>query len=400
VSSQLDGAMPGISVICVYNNEAVRRDCLDRSLADYSGPVDVDYIPIDNREHHFSSAGAALNEGVRRARHELLALVHQDVYLHSVDRLVSAGADVLDGGWGLLGANGVSEDGVSVGRLRDRSQMLGCSAPAPVDVDSVDEVLFLVPRQLLLDHPLSEDADLAWHAYAVEYSLRLRRLGKRVGAVDLAITHNSLTVNLDRLDVAHRRVGAVYQDLRPIRTTCGTIGVRESRWRDLPVVRAHRWRLRWLRESLVALRARRLVDAPVVLADIRREVDAVPLAGGAPLHLLNLDPGGAFALGTAAPLRLTRYDRTVMASSSATVDDVVAALDSLPSTDQVLVADLQLEDLGRVVQGVRRQRDWTVGVQPGSFWLLGGVRAQDLPTAWSRPQAVPLVVGGRRAAQA
>jgi len=392
VSWQLDGAMPGVSVVCVYNNLSVRRDCLDRSLADYSGPVDVDYVPIDNRGHRFSSAGAALNEGARRARHELVALVHQDVYLHSVDRLVSAGADVLDEAWGLLGANGVGRDGVSVGRLRDRSQMLGRSAPTPVEVDSVDEVLFLVPRRLLLDHPLSEHPDLAWHAYAVEYSLRLRRLGKRVGAVDLAITHNSLTINLDKLDVAHRRIGAIYPELRPIRTTCGTIGVRDTHWRDLPVVGDQRWRLRWLRESLVARRAGRLVDAPVVLADIRREVDAVPLAQGAPLHLLNLDPGGAFAAGTTTPLRLTRYERTVMASSSATVHDLVAALDSLPATAQVLIADLQLEDLAEVVRG-REQREWVVGLQPGSFWLLGGVGVRDLPAAWSRPQAVPL---GRR----
>ncbi len=63
-------------------------------------------------------------------------------------------------------------------------------------------------REVLLQNPLSEDEHLAWHAYAVELGVRLRTQGLMTGAVNLEITHNSLTVNLAKLDVAHRARGS------------------------------------------------------------------------------------------------------------------------------------------------------------------------------------------------
>ena len=91
------------------------------------------------------------------------------------------------------------------------------------DVDSVDELLFMVPRQLVMSEPLTESPDMAWHAYAVEYGLRVRKLGLRVGVAHIPVTHNSLTKNLARLDVAHARVAARYRDMLPIHTTCGVL---------------------------------------------------------------------------------------------------------------------------------------------------------------------------------
>ena len=89
--------------------------------------------------------------------------------------------------------------------MRDRVVLLGETAREPTDVDSLDELLFMVPRRLVQREPVSESPELAWHAYAVEYGLRARSLGLRVCAVDIPLTHNSLTMNLDRLDVANRR---------------------------------------------------------------------------------------------------------------------------------------------------------------------------------------------------
>ena len=57
--------------------------------------------------------------------------------------------------------------------MRDRVVMIGEQAYA-TDVDSVDEVLFMIERKRALAEPLSEDPDLAWHAYAVEYGARVR----------------------------------------------------------------------------------------------------------------------------------------------------------------------------------------------------------------------------------
>ena len=117
-----------------------------------------------------------------------------------------------------------------------------------MDVDSLDELLFVIPRELVLREPLAEAAELAWHAYAVEYGLRVRSLGLRVCAVDIPLTHNSLTTNLARLDEAYEAVASRYPEAMPVQAPCGVVGRRARR--RAGILDAHRWRYRWLRESL------------------------------------------------------------------------------------------------------------------------------------------------------
>ena len=74
----------GLTIACVFNDPAVRRHCLDRSLEAYDGPVEVEYLPIDNTTHAYPTAGAALNHAVRMAHHDVVVLVHA-----GLDQLVS-----------------------------------------------------------------------------------------------------------------------------------------------------------------------------------------------------------------------------------------------------------------------------------------------------------------------
>ncbi|SEQ12676.1 glycosyltransferase [Microlunatus flavus] len=383
-----DRSAAGISIVCVFNDPAVRTECLDSSVAAYRGDLDVDYIPVDNTTHRFTSAGAALNHGASLARHPLVVFVHQDVYLHSIDRLVEAGSHLEGGRWGVLGANGVTDSGLNVGRLRDRTQLIGEHAPEPVEVQTLDEVLFMVRREQVLEHPLTEDPDLAWHAYAVEYSLRVVGLGLAAGAVDLAVTHNSLSINMARLDVAHGRVGELYPTLRPICTTCGTIGAGSSRLRRTRLVRAHGWRLRWLRHSLLARRARRRLQVPVVLSDIREEVDL--LEPGTPLRLVDVDRAGGFVEHGREPLRLTRFGRPVTMSAVSTVAEVPDVLAGVGVEEIVLVVGLDLDDLADAALFTTGDRPWLLGIYPDEMWLLGGLPLDRLPEAWSRRAAQPL----------
>jgi hypothetical protein len=48
--------------------------------------------------------------------------------------------------------------------------------------------------------------DLAWHAYAAGYGLRVRGLGLRAAVTGIALTHDSRMANPARLDVAHATV--------------------------------------------------------------------------------------------------------------------------------------------------------------------------------------------------
>ena len=378
-----------ISVVCVFNNVDVLDECLARSVEAYVGDIEVEFLPIDNTAHEFATAGAALNHGVGRSTCDVVVFAHQDVFLHSIERLFDA-SRMLSSDWGLIGANGVSHEGLNIGRIRDRVQVIGKSARTPEEVDSVDEVLFMARREILVDHPISEDPLLAWHAYAVEYGLRLRSLGFRVGATDLGVTHNSLTVNLAKLDLAHERVGDLYPLARPINTTCGVVGRSVPQWRSWNLIQNHGWRLRWLRHSALAMRARHHLRLPVVLSDIRHEVDLLPISEARPLRLINLDRGG-FAEYANGELDVTRYGEPVHMHAVDSIGDILHTAQTAPSDDIVLIVGLGLTDLSQVEDLVRDSRIWLLGIHPGSIWLLGGVDPKQLPTQWSERQARPLL---------
>lgn len=384
----------GLTIACVFNDPVVRRHCLDRSLEAYDGPVEVEYLPIDNTAHAYPTAGAALNHAVRMAHHDVVVLVHQDVYLHDLDQLAACAAWLEDERWGILGANGVTAANTSAGRLRDRVILIGEPAPSPIPVDTLDEVLVIGRREDLLAEPLSEDPELAWHAYAVEYALRVRAAGRLAGAVDTAITHNSMTTNLARLDDAHRHVGDRYPALQPIHTTCGTVGGRGPDWRQLPVVRSQGWRRTWLRQSRLAAQVRRELEVPVVLADIAHEVDLVDWSTAHPLHLVNVDRAGGFATRAGRPVVLERNGRPV-SMTALQLPELPVALASLDPADRVLVTGLEVGDLARL-RPLLADGDWLAGVQWDEVWLVGGPAAARPPEEWSRPQAVPLGAGRTR----
>ena len=380
-----------VSIICVFNDPDVRRSCLDRSIAEHRDEAEVEYLPIDNVDGSFATAGAALNYGASLARHEHLAFVHQDVYLHSLAALgAAAGALADDPGIGLLGAVGVDASGGLVGRIRDRVTLLGEPPELPTEVASLDEVLFMAPRAVVLREPLSEAPELAWHAYAIEYGLRVRRLGRRVCATDIPLTHNSATLNLDRLDIAYKAVAATYPEAVPLTATCGTIGARSRLRRSAGILRPHRWRYRWLRESAVVHAARRIAGGGrCVLGDIRLDIDEVLASNrSAPLRVLNLERGARFAGGD-RPLDLVR-DGGPISFASHPMSELIEVVSSRSPGTSMLVTDLRIADLrtlapnlppGPRVLGFRRE----IGL-----WILLGAAAGARPREWRSPTARPL----------
>jgi hypothetical protein len=389
----------GISIICVFNDSAVRKHCLDRSLDLLGGASDdVEFIPIDNVNHRFATAGAALNHGASLARNDVLAFVHQDVFLHSLSALRSAARHLRAGEWGVIGAVGVGFDGAVVGRMRDRVVLIGTDATEPVEVDSLDEVLFMIRRDQLLATPLSEAQELAWHAYGVEYCVRMRELGRKAGAMNLAITHNSLTVNLDKLDVAHQAVAAMHPGRLPVRTTCGIVGGPE-RTRRLPaVLSAHLWRYRWLKESLVAWRIRRrLPGIRTVLSDIRLDVDLLE-TGQQPLRIVNLDDTERVDVAGSDPLEFRRMAKVVIVSTRRRTPEVRAGLAELRPAESMLVTNLRLSDLQVLDLGKAwRTSRALVGVHEDGIWLLAGAVTENPPAEWSNRRALPLAMSAWRA---
>jgi len=379
-----------VSIVCVYNNLAVRQECLDRSITALAGEASsVEYLPIDNVDGAYPSAGAALNHGASLAQNDVVVFVHQDVFLHSLTALKQAAALVQDPAarFGLLGAVGISPDGRIVGRVRDRVVLLGDTVTGPAEVDSVDEVLFLAPRAQLLREPLTESSDMAWHAYAIEYGMRMRRLGLRTGVADIPLTHNSLSINVDKLDVAHRAVAARYDDLMPVRTTCGVITRKTAKANGGRWFPAHRWRYRWLRESL-ALHGTGWT--PSVLADIRHDVDGViDRSPGRQLHIINSSEGSRFADDMPSPLELTRRDGSVVIASAANAGVRQALANQRPGS-WLLLTNLSKTDL-KSLKSRLPATPGVLGFHTGiGFWLLLGAPLADLPPHWRSKRATPL----------
>lgn len=389
-----------VSVITVFNDLDMRLACLDRSLEVHAAEApDIEFIPVDNREGRFSTASAALNHGASLARHDHFVFVHQDVYLHSLVALEeAAGALADDEGIGLLGAIGPTADGRFFGRVRDRIFLLGDEASRPTSVDCVDEVLFMISRRQLEAEPLLEDPELAWHAYAVEYGLRMRAQGKRVCVVDIPLSHNSLATNMDRLEHAYAAVAAHHPDEMPVVTPQGKVEA-GGRRRDRAVFLAdHRWRYRWLRESVDAHAGRRAAaGTPCVLADVREDIDMLleGIADDEPLLVISADHQEGFADEHPGPLTLLRYGRPVLVTS-ARPGALVAAV-TAAGERPVVLTNLTIEDV-RALTGHLPAGPRTLGYRTSiGYWMVLGVAPEALPAEWRSPRSTPLGMAGLKA---
>ena len=353
-------------------------------------------IAVDNCEGKFETAGAALNHGAAQARNDVVVFAHQDVYLHSLPELEGAASELLsDPQIGVMGAVGIDRSGRILGRIRDRVIGLGEPAPAPRDVESMDEVLFMVTRDRLRREPLADDARLGWHAYAVEYSARMRAAGLRAVVRDIPLTHNSLSSNLRHLDEAHRCVGDSYPALLPLRTTCGTIDSGAERRRAGLIVRRARGLARWEHESRAALGTVGVVPIrDVVLADVRFSIDEIAARSGA-LTIRALDrevPGGIAT-------KVDGLERFGLPTSVATVDlaTMSAEIAKRRAGELVVLANLESQDLGSLdLAGSPR----IVGFSSEArLWMVLGVSRSDVGDLWqgrrSRPYAgIPILRTG------
>jgi hypothetical protein len=378
-----------VSIVTVFNDLAMREACLDRSIdAHRADAPEIEFIPVDNREQAFTTAGAALNHGAAKARHDYIAFVHQDVYLHSLVVLEqAAGLLADDESIGILGAVGPTADAQFVGQVRDRIFLLGDPVGTPTDVDTVDELLFMIPRRVLEQEPLPEDPDLAWHAYAVDYCLQVRARGLRACAVDVAVTHNSLTGNLARLEEAYQTIAAKHPGAMPVMTPQGRVGAEAKGRVHTGPLAAHRWRYRWLRESVDAHKGSRAAGgAPCVLADIRLDIDDLIAGLDETLLVISADQAGRFVEEEPGPLELPRLGRPVRLTSS----PPATLAGAVPAQGPVLLTNLSLEDV-RTASRHHAARRRVVGYWTSlGYWMLIDVAPEAFPASWRERRARPL----------
>ena len=169
--------MKRISLITVYNNQ----ELLDSMIASSKSQTNVviDYVMIDNRNHRYSSAAAALNYGVTQAVGDVLVFLHQDVEFLSESLLERIYDFALANKNVIFGAAGVKRkykqsnhnDMISSmyhGLDKDKYN----SIDKPTDVFSLDECLFAFHRECSHDISFDEKVCDGWHLYAVDLCLQ------------------------------------------------------------------------------------------------------------------------------------------------------------------------------------------------------------------------------------
>ena len=189
-----------------------------------------------------ASAADGLNAGIEQAKNEFVVLVHQDVYVPEgwPARMVAQWrlAQRQGGRVGIAGVFGVLDRRVpfdAIGRVVHRDRLLAHRS-LPSDVDGLDELLMMVPR----DTPLRADAALGWHLYGTDLALQAQARDLRVVVLDAPCHHNSLTGRVpSKYRESERVLARKWEKLLPIHTNLSSIGSWLVDAPDEPVIDHH-----------------------------------------------------------------------------------------------------------------------------------------------------------------
>ncbi len=208
-----------ISVVCVFNDRHVLDDSLVGSLL---GQAKHEVILLDNVAGTYLSAATALNAGAKRAKGKYVMFVHQDVELVGAGWLDAAERCLEKlprlGMAGVIGMNALGSTRQE--RLRGCAwggEVLGRPLREPEEVQTVDEIVLIVPRAEFLG--FDEETFDGWHCYGADYCLTMIEQGRRVYVIPGYVFHG-----------------------RKVSAPAGEEGVRQL-WRTLKSVRFYLKRL-------------------------------------------------------------------------------------------------------------------------------------------------------------
>lgn len=222
--------MSDLEFVVAVNDDAVFANNFARSkiLEDASVRVQV--------KRGYPSAAVAYNEALDAAKSDVVAFVHQDVYLPSrwQTQIASALGQLAeaDPRWAVAGLFGTTADGRNVGQVWSSglNRMLGEAFGEAIAVDSVDELLILVRRSsnIRFDEGLP-----GFHLYGTDISQTALANRWGVYVVCAPVIHNSRPVLYLPRDYlrAYDYVRAKWQSRLPIQNCVSPIA--KSPLRDL-----------------------------------------------------------------------------------------------------------------------------------------------------------------------
>jgi len=213
------------TIICLFNKYEVFEKCLLKSLkkqlSEYEG------IFIDNTENKYSSAAKAFNEAIPKARGKYIIFAHQDIIIEDPEWLMKT-EEVLDSleNPGIVGVAGCKENikGVytNIRHGNDKRYAGHFRVEKPLKVQTVDECLFIIPKEIFNYLNFDEKTCYHWHFYAIDFCLQSKLLGYNTYVIPTDLYHLSPG---DSLDINYyktaKRVCQKYRNkYKTINTTC------------------------------------------------------------------------------------------------------------------------------------------------------------------------------------
>lgn len=182
-----------MSIICVYNNRSILEENLIGSLEKQGG--DYELILIDNRKNEFKSAASALNYGAEKARGDYYVFSHQDIYF-SDENWINDTVKQLEKleKIGIVGVAGKTVDSIVRSNIKQGLDPVDVS-PFKISeaqkASTLDECLFIIPRDVFKKHPLNEEICDDWHLYAVDYVYEIKDCGFEAYIIPTVLEHRS-----------------------------------------------------------------------------------------------------------------------------------------------------------------------------------------------------------------
>jgi 2-polyprenyl-3-methyl-5-hydroxy-6-metoxy-1,4-benzoquinol methylase len=184
-----------ISVVCVYNDQAVLEQVLLKSLRTQTAKYEL--ITLDNTNGRFSSAAQALNYGGSQAKGDYIMFAHQDMWLatdtwlEDAERILQSIPDL-----GIAGVAGQSEEGRNW-QERCRWSIMFDNPPGgrkPVqkaeEVQTLDECLLIVPWIVFSRLKFDEKVFDGWDCYGADYGLCVRQLALKAYVIPGSCSHS------------------------------------------------------------------------------------------------------------------------------------------------------------------------------------------------------------------
>lgn len=215
-----------ISIISVFDDKTLLESYLLKSLKNQS--MDYELVLLDNSNDKFISASEALNYGGYKAKGDYLMFVHQDFGFDS-DKWLKDLVEILDKleNLGVAGVAGrYDRNTISNIKTGITPEFAGSiQIKEPIKVQTIDECLFIVPKELFEKIQFDEDTCDNWHLYATDYCLSAQKAGYDVYVLPLGGYHASPGFSFSEdeyYSILKKLVKKHKADYRWIHTTTGS----------------------------------------------------------------------------------------------------------------------------------------------------------------------------------